>query len=96
MATIISAFPPSPAVERTGLSGSAPGFKAYWRRVLATAFDPNRPELHYMRGPGPAWRLLRPVSRRRPLARPHGARNHGDCRRRRMLAVILARMDVSK
>jgi hypothetical protein len=56
MATIISAFPPSPAVKRTGLSGSAPGFKAYWRRVLATAFDPYRPELHYMRGPGPAWR----------------------------------------
>lgn len=31
-------------------------FKAYWRRFLATAFNPYRPELHYMRGPGPAWR----------------------------------------
>jgi hypothetical protein len=23
---------------------------------LARAFNPYRPELHYMRGPGPAWR----------------------------------------
>jgi hypothetical protein len=52
MATIISALLPPPAVERTGRSGSATGFKAYWRRFFAT----YRPELHYMRGPGPAWR----------------------------------------
>jgi hypothetical protein len=25
-------------------------------RILKTLFDPYRPELHYMRGPGPAWR----------------------------------------
>jgi hypothetical protein len=28
---------------------------AYWRQFLARAFHPYRPELHYMRGPGPAW-----------------------------------------
>jgi hypothetical protein len=32
------------------------GFKAFWRSFFATAFHPYRPELHYMRGPGPAWR----------------------------------------
>lgn len=32
------------------------GFKAFWSRFFATAFHPYRPELHYMRGPGPAWR----------------------------------------
>jgi|HubBroStandDraft_6_1064221.scaffolds.fasta_scaffold238209_1 hypothetical protein len=26
------------------------------RGVLHDIFDPYRPELHYMRGPGPAWR----------------------------------------
>ena len=30
--------------------------KGFWRRFFATAFNPYRPELHYMRGPGPAWR----------------------------------------
>jgi hypothetical protein len=27
-----------------------------WRRLRSTVFDPYRPELHYMRGPGPKWR----------------------------------------
>jgi hypothetical protein len=31
------------------------GFKAFWRQFFAKAFNPYRPELHYMRGPGPAW-----------------------------------------
>jgi hypothetical protein len=29
---------------------------AQWRRLRATVFDPYRPDLHYMRGPGPKWR----------------------------------------
>jgi hypothetical protein len=29
---------------------------AVWRDFVAAAFDPYQPELHYMRGPGPAWR----------------------------------------
>jgi hypothetical protein len=46
-----------PAVTAT--SGSAIGGRriggtiANWAR---NAFDPYRPELHYMRGPGPKWR----------------------------------------
>jgi hypothetical protein len=27
-----------------------------WRRLSTSLFDPYRPELHYMRGPGPKWR----------------------------------------
>jgi hypothetical protein len=27
-----------------------------WRTVTHDLFDPYRPELHYMRGPGPKWR----------------------------------------
>lgn len=27
-----------------------------WRSVCRDAFDPYRPERHYMRGPGPKWR----------------------------------------
>jgi hypothetical protein len=32
------------------------GFKGFWRQFFAKTFDPYRPELHYMRGPGPACR----------------------------------------
>ena len=27
-----------------------------WRRLSTALFNPYRPELHYMRGPGPKWR----------------------------------------
>jgi hypothetical protein len=27
-----------------------------WRRLRTAMLDPYRPELHYMRGPGPKWR----------------------------------------
>jgi hypothetical protein len=29
---------------------------AVWRTLFKDLFDPYRPELHYMRGPGPKWR----------------------------------------
>jgi hypothetical protein len=35
------------------------GFTAvqrHWRRLVGSLSDPYRPELHYMRGPGPKWR----------------------------------------
>ena len=55
MATMISTTLSSPVLHRNG-RGSSTGFKAFWREFFARAFDPYRPELHYMRGPGPAWR----------------------------------------
>jgi hypothetical protein len=29
---------------------------AFWRHFIIATFNPYRPEQHYMRGPGPAWR----------------------------------------
>jgi hypothetical protein len=55
MATMTSTSFSSPAISRKGHSNLS-GFKAFWRQFFAKAFDPYRPELHYMRGPGPAWR----------------------------------------
>ena len=34
---------------------SAIGLAVIWRRLKSGIFDPYRPELHYMRGPGPKW-----------------------------------------
>jgi len=38
----------------------APSFRrtasALWHSLAKDLFDPYRPELHYMRGPGPRWR----------------------------------------
>ena len=31
-------------------------FAVFWRELTRDAVRPYRPELHYMRGPGPAWR----------------------------------------
>jgi hypothetical protein len=53
MATTISGPFPSQATPPSGLSRGNGGF---WRQFFLRAFDPYRPELHYMRGPGPACR----------------------------------------
>jgi hypothetical protein len=39
--------------------------RAFWRQFFTRAFNPYRPELHYMRGPGPAWRAKQIASSRR-------------------------------
>jgi len=38
------------------LSGLGRAVAAFWREITRDAVRPYRPELHYMRGPGPAWR----------------------------------------
>ena len=55
MATITSASFSSSADGRDR-SNSFAEIRGFWRQFLARAFDPYRPELHYMRGPGPACR----------------------------------------
>ena len=55
MATINSASFSAPA-QSHGLAKPFVEFRAFWRQFVAKAFNPYRPELHYMRGPGPAWR----------------------------------------
>jgi hypothetical protein len=56
MAMSSSASLPSAAVGRGGLFRPLADLRSLWRRFLSQAFNPYRPELHYMRGPGPAWR----------------------------------------
>jgi len=46
----------SPAHVSAGLAKPFAELRAFWREFIARAFDSYRPELHYMRGPGPAWR----------------------------------------
>jgi len=55
MTTINSATLSAPAHSH-GINKPFAEFRAFWRQFLARAFNPYRPELHYMRGPGPAWR----------------------------------------
>jgi hypothetical protein len=41
-----------------------------WRSFCRDAFDPYRPELHYMRGPGPKWRAKHGISGASPAVPP--------------------------
>ena len=36
---------------------------AKWQTLIRVAGNPYRPELHYMRGPGPKWRAKHQASR---------------------------------
>jgi len=54
MAMIETTTLSAPRIARR--TGSLAGVRAFFGRFFATAFNPYRPELHYMRGPGPAWR----------------------------------------
>ncbi len=56
MATITSGSLPAPASRRAGQAKPLAELRAFWLAFFAKAFNPYRPELHYMRGPGPAWR----------------------------------------
>jgi len=48
------------AFEAASTSSDDPGLMdeivLFWRQFVVAAFNPYRPEKHYMRGPGPAWR----------------------------------------
>jgi hypothetical protein len=53
----------SPAAEsRDRQPGLLEEFRSFWRKFAGVAFNPYRPELHYMRGPGPAWRAKHAAS----------------------------------
>ena len=56
MATITSGSLRSPVSTRDARVDHFAEIRAFWRQFFARAFDPYRPELHYMRGPGPACR----------------------------------------
>jgi hypothetical protein len=65
MASIDSASLPSPAERRDGHTNPFAGLRAFFSDFLAKAFNPYRPELHYMRGPGPACRAKLAAARRK-------------------------------
>ncbi len=68
MATITSEQLSTPANRRDGRShrtNPLAEFRDFCRQFLARAFDPYRPELHYMRGPGPACRAKQTGSSQR-------------------------------
>jgi hypothetical protein len=44
------------AVLHQPLAGLGHGLAAFWRELTRHLLNDYRPELHYMRGPGPAWR----------------------------------------
>ena len=46
-AVLLAKHSPSPRLDRA---------RRHWHRLAGAADDPYRPELHYMRGPGPKWR----------------------------------------
>ena len=58
----------------TKTSKQGPRFAAalavFWRTVYRDAFDPYRPELHYMRGPGPKWRAKHGIAEPGSAASP--------------------------
>jgi hypothetical protein len=51
----ISCAPKAPA-ELAGILAALRARLQYWRGLKTAIFDSYRPELHYMRGPGPKWR----------------------------------------
>ena len=65
MAIIDTASLASPANGRDGQSHLFAGIRAFFSSFFARAFDPYRPELHYMRGPGPACRAKAAAALRR-------------------------------
>jgi hypothetical protein len=50
-----------PKSSRQGLRISAT-LAVLWRTFCWDAFDSYRPELHYMRGPGPKWRAKHAIT----------------------------------
>ena len=56
MATIASVSSTTRADAKTAPPGLLQEIRQFWQTFFVAAFDPYRPEQHYMRGPGPACR----------------------------------------
>jgi len=64
MASITSGTFSSPSRDREGRTNRFAEIRSLFRQFFERAFDPYRPELHYMRGPGPACRAKQAAARR--------------------------------
>jgi hypothetical protein len=56
MTTLASPSHSPMANSRDGEPGLLAEIREFWQQFFVRAFDPYRPEQHYMRGPGPACR----------------------------------------
>ncbi|HLJ01355.1 MAG TPA: hypothetical protein VKT76_16720 [Bradyrhizobium sp.] len=65
MATLTSGSLSSPTPEREEQASHFAEISGFFRQFFARTFDPYRPELHYMRGPGPACRAKQVTARQR-------------------------------
>ena len=65
MTTVTSGSLSASTARHDGQSGLLAEVRGFWRQFFARAFDPYRPELHYMRGPGPACRAKQAAALRR-------------------------------
>jgi hypothetical protein len=65
MATIASSSTSSAAESHDRQPGLIGEIREFWHQFIVAAFHPYRPEQHYMRGPGPAWRAKHVPSSRR-------------------------------
>jgi hypothetical protein len=54
-ATIVLFQPSKPAADLVLSATGLATMVEIWRRSTKRIFDPYRPELNYMRGPGPKW-----------------------------------------
>jgi len=64
--TLIGLRFPHAMVGDTTITPRVWGFRLErWRNLRAAIFEPYRPELHYMRGPGPKWRAKQATKRAR-------------------------------
>jgi len=66
------AFTPTPHVATLVLSpaDTERSVAGVWRKLMKELLDPYRPELHYMRGPGPKWRAKHGITRAAGRYRP--------------------------
>jgi hypothetical protein len=62
MTSITATSLPQAAGSRDRRPGLFHEIRKFLREFAATVFNPYRPELHYMRGPGPAWRAKHAAS----------------------------------
>ncbi|QND70118.1 hypothetical protein [Tardiphaga robiniae] len=60
MAITTSVPSPAAAETRAARPSLLHEIRTFWQLFFVAAFDPYRPEQHYMRGPGPACRAKDP------------------------------------
>lgn len=66
MASVTSPSHAGTVGDREPVNGLVQEIRLFWRQFIVAAFDPYRPELHYMRGPGPACAAKQPDARQVP------------------------------